>query len=125
MDILNSGFIKNNNYKLISLDKENGICIMEGLITDTSYNPFLIVHGGYIFGLADTTAGILANCLIDDCVTMNSTIDYLHPIKGNKVISEAKCLKKGKLISVFEVSIYDENRLLLAHSNITYCKLNK
>lgn len=125
MKDLYSGFIANNNYRLVSIDIDESICTMEGTITETSSNPFGIVHGGYIFGLADTAAGILANSLLEDCVTMNSTIDFLRPIRCEKVICEAKCIKKGRLISVFDVYIYDENRKALVHSNITYCKINK
>ena len=49
-----NGFIGNNNYNVIKV--EEGYCELEGIISETSYNNMNIVHGGYIFGLADTAS---------------------------------------------------------------------
>ena len=117
-----NGFIKNNNYNILKV--EENYCELEGKITETSLNPFGIAHGGYIFGLADTAAGIAAMTKGRKAVTINSTIDYLNPGKGNlKAI--AKCLKSGKNIANFEVFIYDEKNTLIAKSNINYYYLTK
>ena len=50
------GFIEANNYNVV-LVKPN-YCELEGIITSTSTNHLNIAHGGFIFGLADTAAGI-------------------------------------------------------------------
>ena len=70
-EVFETGFIKNNNYRIINIDEQG--CKIEGKITDTSLNPFGIAHGGFIFGLVDTTAGLLAN-LFGNAVTTNSSI---------------------------------------------------
>ena len=87
------GFIKNNNYNLVSIDENE--CKLEATITETSLNPFNIAHGGFIFGLADTAAGILAN-INGMALTTSSTINYLNTGKGNKLIAIATRLKTGK-----------------------------
>jgi len=116
------GFIKFNNYKIIKV--EDNYCELEGILTEKSLNPFGIAHGGFIFGLADTAAGIAAMTDGRKAVTINSTIDYLNPGKGNlKAI--AKCLKSGKNIANFEVFIYDDKETLIAKSNINYYYLDK
>ena len=100
---LNNGFVSNNNYKLI--DVKEKYCKLEGNITSTSLNPYGIAHGGYIFGLADTAAGIAARVTGRNAVTISSTINYIHKVKGNKIIAIAKCLKEGKTITNYKVLI--------------------
>ena len=117
------GFIKANNYKVIKV--EENYCELEGKITETSLNPFGIAHGGYIFGLADTAAGIAAMTNGKKAVTINSTIDYFNAGKGEYLKAVAKCLKSGKNISNFEVFIYDEKNTLIAKSNVNYFYLDK
>ena len=121
MDIKNydeiKGFIANNNYKLISV--ENGNSVLSADITETSLNPYGLPHGGFIFGLADTAAGVAARSNGRNAMTVSADIDYLHAAKGNKLIAEATCIKDGKTISVYEVSISDENRLI-SKATFTY-----
>jgi len=118
-----NGFIKENNYKIIKV--EENYCELEGNITETSLNPFGIAHGGFIFGLADTAAGIAAMTNGKKAVTINSTIDYFNMAKGNTLKAIAKCLKSGKNIANFEVYIFDDKETLIAKSNINYYYLNK
>lgn len=115
---LYKGFIEANNYNVI-LVKEN-YCELEGTITSTSTNHLNMAHGGYIFGLADTAAGIAAMTDGRKAVTISSSINYLKPGKGSKLLAIAKCIKNGKSISFFEVSIFDENNNLTSVANITY-----
>ena len=113
------GFIENNNYKLISVS--NGNAIMEAEITNTSLNPYNTAHGGFIFGLADTAAGIAAHSFGRKAMTVNANIEYLHAITGKKISAEAKCIKNGKTISVFEVYIRDlEKNREAAKATVTY-----
>lgn len=120
---INNGFIKANNYKIIKV--EENYCELKGIITETSLNPFGIAHGGYIFGLSDTAAGIAAMSKGQKAVTINSTIDYFNMAKGKTLKAIAKCLKSGKNIANFEVFIYDEKETLIAKSNINYYYLDK
>ena len=115
------GFIKSNNYDIIKVD--DNYCEMEGLITKTSLNHLDIVHGGYIFGLADTTAGIAAMTEGRNVVTVDSNINYLKKANGEKIIAVARVLKTGKNISVYEVLINNENNELIAKATMTYFML--
>lgn len=117
-----NGFITNNNYKIIKTEEK--YCEMEATITETSLNPYKMPHGGFIFGLADTAAGIAAFTTKKEAVTVNASIDYLHSAKGNKLKAIAKNIKDGKNITVYEVFIYDENETLVAKSSITYFYIN-
>ena len=115
------GFIEANNYHVLKVEKN--YCEMEGIITDTSINNLKIVHGGYIFGLADTAAGIAAMTDGQNVVTVDSNINYFKPAMGNKIVAIASSLKVGKTISVYEVLIKSENDDLLAKATFTYFKI--
>lgn len=115
---MNNGFILNNNYKLLEIN--NNSCIVEGIITNTSKNNYNIAHGGYIFGLADTAGGIAAMLNGRKAVTLSSNINYIKKAKGNRLIAKTICLKEGKTISNYEISIYDEENNLIAKSTIKY-----
>ena len=116
-ELFNQGFIKNNNYKIITINEE--ICTIEGNITDTSLNLFGIAHGGYIFGLADTTAGLLAN-VFGNAVTTNASINYLNKATGSKLVANARMIKKGKTIATCECEIIDSKGILVAKSILEY-----
>jgi len=114
-----NGFIENNNYRLVY--EEQGYAVLEADITETSLNPFNTAHGGFIFGLADTAAGIAAHSFGRNAMTVNANIEYLHAITSKKIKAEAKCIKNGKTISVFDVDIIDlERDRVAAKSTVTY-----
>ena len=122
-----NGFIGNNNYNVIRV--EEGYCELEGIISETSYNNMNIVHGGYIFGLADTAAGIAALSSVFgsdvNIVTVNASINYFKPAKGEKLIAKAKTIKPGKTISVIEVEIYNDKNDMVAKTSMTFYYITK
>lgn len=113
-----NGFVKCNGYSVIKVEEH--YCEMEGVISDSSKNPFGIAHGGFIFGLADTAAGVAAMTDERTAVTVNSSIDYLKPGKGDKLIAKASVVKAGKTISVVDVLIYDSSLELISKATVTY-----
>lgn len=117
------GFIEANNYEVLKVSEN--YCELEGLLTETSTNHLGAAHGGYIFGLADTAAGIAAMTDGRTAVTISSNIDYLKPAKTSKLKAIATCIKNGKTISFFEVKIYDQEDNLIAKSNVNYCYISK
>lgn len=117
------GFIEANNYEILKV--EENYCELLGTITETSTNHFGAAHGGYIFGLADTAAGIAAMTDGRTAVTISSNIDYLKAAKTKTLKAIATCTKNGKTISFFEVNIYDEDENLVAKVNVNYCYVSK
>lgn len=113
------GFISANNYNVIVVDKN--YCELEGIVTESSMNHLGIVHGGYIFGLADTAAGIAAMSEGNNVVTVDANINYFKPAKGDKILAKAKAIKVGKTISVYEVLISNKEDDLLAKATVTFC----
>ena len=111
------GFIKDNNYKLIDVDQN--YALMEAKLTSSSMNPHGMGHGGFIFGLADTACGVAAVAGGLKGITVDGSINYFHPAKGEYIRVEAKALKVGKTISTYEASVYDDQGVLIAISIIT------
>ena len=71
------GFIRHNNMKVEEVTNE--YCRMYVELTEESINPNGTAHGGLMFGLADTTMGVLARTTGRNVVTINAQIDYLRP----------------------------------------------
>lgn len=117
------GFVFSNNYKVLKV--EDNYCEMEGIVGESSKNPFGIVHGGYIFGLADTAGGIAAMTDLRTAVTINSSIEYLKSGRSDKILAKANAIKNGKNICVVEVSIFDTSDDMIAKAMITYFYINK
>ena len=112
------GFIKNNHYSLVDL-KQN-YCVMEAEVTDDSLNPYGMVHGGFLFGLADTAAGVAARSTGKKAVTLSSHIEYLHACYGSKVKAVVEAVKIGQTVSVYQASIYDDQDVIVAKAIIDY-----
>lgn len=106
------GFIKHNNYKLEEVTNE--YCKMSVELTENSINPNQTAHGGLMFGLADTTMGVLARTTGRNVTTINAQIDYLKPGKGNKITCIAEPLKVGKSTAVYRANIYNEEETLIS-----------
>jgi acyl-CoA thioesterase len=106
------GFIKHNNFKVEEVTNE--YCKMSVELTENSVNPNGIAHGGLLFGLADTTMGLLARTTGRSIVTINAQIDYLKPGKGSQITCIAEPLKVGKTIAVYRANIYNEEKTLVS-----------
>ena len=110
------GFINKNNFKIIELDEEHAK--MEYEIKKSGLNPIGIVHGGLLFGLADTTAGVLASMSGKFPLTMSSTINYLKEARGNRIYAISKKLKEGRNVGYYEARIYNDQDELICLSTI-------
>lgn len=106
------GFIKHNNYKVEEVSNDH--CKMSVELTKDSINPNGTAHGGLMFGLADTTMGVLARTTGRNIVTINAQIDYLKPGKGSKITCIAEPLKVGKSTAVYRANIYNEENTLIS-----------
>lgn len=106
------GFIRHNNMKVEEVTNE--YCRMSVELTEESINPNGTAHGGLMFGLADTTMGVLARTTGRNIVTINAQIDYLRPGKGSKITCIAEPLKVGKTTAVYRANIYNEEETLIS-----------
>ncbi len=78
-------------------------------------NAASVVMGGVLFALADYTFAVAANAkdILEGTSgvtqTLASNISYLSPARiGEKLIAEAKCIKKGRTACYYTVDVYAE-----------------
>lgn len=83
-------------------------------------NPMGVAHGGALFTLADTVAGVAAFVTGRNCVTLDSSMQFLGAARDGKVFCVAKPKKIGRTIMVYDVSITDEGGRLVAAGVFTF-----
>lgn len=82
------------------------------------------VHGGCLFTLADTIGGAAAASYGNRMTTNSGSFYYLAAaIHVNKLYAEAKEVKHGKKICVYDVEITDEAGKLIAKGTFSYYNL--
>ena len=106
------------------LEVKEGYARCEMPVQEDFLNPNDSVHGGVIFTLADCVSGYAAASHGMRCATMDSFISYLKPALTSKVLyGEAKEIKTGKTVLVYDVWVKDETDLLIAKCTFTYYNL--
>ena len=99
------GFIQLLDMRITELSE--GYCKGEMPLRPEILNPLGTVHGGCTFALADTIGGSAALTHGNSVVTVDSNIHYLAPAcNTEKLIAEAKEIKYGSTIAVYEVNVY-------------------
>ena len=63
------------------------------------------VMGGAIFTLADFTMAVAANAAGVPAVSLNLNISYIAPASPPSLFAEAKCVKDGRSVCFYEVSV--------------------
>ena len=90
------GFIQHNQYRLVDIKKD--YCVMEADVREEAMNYYGVVHGGFMFGLADTACGVAARATGRKAVTVNSHIEYLHAARGSKIKVVVNAIKTGRML---------------------------
>ena len=112
------GFISYNGYHLESLDDDKAVMYAD--ITKDSMNPNGTVHGGLIFGLADTAMGVVATATGKAVATIDSNINYFKPCTGDRIKCVAETVKAGNTIASYKADIYNSKNELAATVTANY-----
>ena len=84
-------------------------------IKDAHTNGHGFCHGGVIFTLADATFGFACNSYNVKAVAQNCSITYISPVKKkDKLVAEAKEIKKFGRSAIYDVTITNQNNDLVA-----------
>lgn len=82
------------------------------------------VHGGMIFTLADSVGGTAAVTRGNLVTTSNGSIHFLNAaLRPEKLIGEAREIKCGKNLLVYDVHITDETGKLIAQATMSFFRL--
>lgn len=98
-----------------------GYCRVEMPLEEKHMNLFGGVHGGAIFALADTAAGMASRSYGKSAVTLSANMNFLAgaPEGAKTLYAEATVVRQGRTIIVMDVLVYGEERLM-ANGSITF-----
>lgn len=86
-------------------------------------NAMGAVMGGVIYTLADFAFAVAANNNALEMVSISGDIKFLTSTYGNVLYAEAKCLKKGRRNSFFDIDVTDCKGRLVAKVSIVGTKI--
>lgn len=124
MDMLDQESIISDNLNIQFVKAENGNSEIKMIIDKKVLNPYQIVHGGAIFTLADSAAGIAALSFNEAYVTMDSYINFMNPGVGKELHATATTTYKGKDTCVVDVTIKNDKDVLIAKAIFTMFKID-
>lgn len=111
------------NIELVEFSK--GSCTLEVEVSEEQLNYLGIVHGGIIFAICDSCAGVTADTLNEKSVTLQASINYVRSTSSGYIRAVSTTLHSGKSTSVVEVNAYNEEEILLANANFTMYNIQK
>lgn len=77
-------------------------------------------HGGYLFSLCDMGSGMLVYSQGLNCVTLNSSVNYLHGVKPGDVLTiSASSTHWGRQTIVNEVIITNQDEVACVRATVT------
>ncbi|HEL1811934.1 TPA: PaaI family thioesterase [Streptococcus suis] len=89
-------------------------------VTEKSLNPYGMAHGGFLFTLADSVAGLTTVASGSYSVTLQSNIHYMKAAKlGDTLSVIGSCTHDGSRTKVVEVKIKNQDKQLLASASFT------
>ena len=96
------------------------LCIVKFQSEPTFFNPQGTLHGGIISTIMDISMGHLLEKVQTNGTTIELNVNFLLPIKNEKIICEGSYIKKGRSISVMESKLYRQDKKLAAHATSTW-----
>ncbi len=84
------------------------------------------MHGGCMYAFADTIAGIASISYGNYVSTIDGKMNYLLPVKDTEyVICEAKVLRQGGKIGIYNVTLTGDRKQVFATADFTYYRMDK
>jgi len=96
-----------------------GYAKVEAEIKEEHLNAADVIHGGYLFSLADYAFAIASNSKNNLSLAINANIAFHKASSCGKIYAKAKEIKDGKNIANYEIKIYTQTKDLLATFNGT------
>ncbi len=101
------------------IEVSTGRVVISIEVNENLYNAYGIVHGGLLFTLCDTCAGITGNTLGKNSVTLQANINYIKSVDSGKIRAVSEVLHQGRSTMVINVKAYNDDDKLLVDSNYT------
>ena len=113
----NDRFATENGAVIEEVDDHYARCTLR--VEERHRNAMGAVMGGVYFTLADFAFAVAANWQEIGTVSLTSDIAYLGTAKGDRLTSEAVCVKNGRTTSYYRIEVKDEFGKLAAIVNTT------
>ena len=115
-----SAFSGYNRYNGVTIAEiGDGSSVIRVDLTPNSRNPQGWAHGGLIFSMCDTAAGVACMSHGTACATQHADIHYLRPGQGNFLLAAARELRYGRHTGVYSVEVTNEQGVVAAHATVT------
>lgn len=108
-DLYNAPYARANNIEIESITADEVRLSM--VIEDKHMNGLGFCHGGASYGLTDHTFAFASNlrcCALGQC----TNIIYHRSVKKGKLESVSKLINESKSISVYDIKVYCEGKLI-------------
>ena len=110
--------------ELVSLDE--GYAKGRMKMADIIKNSYGGVHGGALYSLADTIAGCAACTYGCYVCTVSGNMNYLLPgVNTEYIYCEAKVVRQGMHLAVYDVEITDDFDKVLQTGTFTFYVMNE
>lgn len=113
-------FIKSASKRKFSCDSikideaRYGSVKMSAQVLLETTNPYGMIHGGILFMLADSVAGLTSISMGKKVVTLSSNISFIKSAKKGFVHASPKILHNGKSTILIEVEMIDDFQNLIS-----------
>lgn len=117
-----TGFIQKTNLHMIEL--EEGYAKGEVKVDETLLNGMDMVHGGCLFSVMDTVAGIAAMTYGNQVTTLNGQVHFLRAAKECEYLyAAAQVVKAGRTIINCNVEVMTEKEKVVCQGSLEYFRL--
>lgn len=97
------------------IDIREGVCTLKMKVKRPMLNGFNIAHGGIAYSLCDSALAFAANSHGVKCVSIETSISHLKPVKENdELTATANEIYKGNKTAVYDVKVYNQLNEMVA-----------
>jgi acyl-CoA thioesterase len=114
--MLNCQFMEKMDMEVISIDDNE---VRLAMNTEGNRNALGSAHGGALFSLADQAFALAANRTGEPEVAISASINYMKPARG-RLEAVAKRIEENNTTSVYQVIVYDENKVVAIFQGVGY-----
>lgn len=93
-----------------------GVSKLSMVVREEMTNGFGIAHGGITYSLADSALAFASNSRGNHAVSIETSISHIQPVFVHDVlIAQAQELSRSSKIGVYQITIENQNKIIVAH----------
>ena len=100
------GFNRHNGIRVTAVGE--GWCDCQVTLTDEGKNPHGTAHGGLLFTMCDTAAGIAASSASRGVVSRTGEIHFIAPAVGGTLTAKGRVVRAGRHMAYCTAEVFDE-----------------